>query len=58
MTSVIHWQLMSGTKPGHACVGACVSEVELDVLTGEHVVLRSDLLYVLSSLLCVPLLLF
>jgi len=31
--------------PPHPSYGACVIEVELDVLTGEHVIVRSDLLY-------------
>lgn len=33
---------MTGPHPGH---GAAVTEVEVDVLTGEHVIIRSDLLY-------------
>jgi len=33
---------MTGPHPSH---GACVTEVEMDVLTGEHVILRSDILY-------------
>ena len=33
---------MAGPHPSY---GAAVTEVEMDVLTGEHVILRSDLLY-------------
>eukprot|EP00928_Gymnodinium_smaydae_P030105 TRINITY_DN22466_c1_g7_i1.p1 TRINITY_DN22466_c1_g7~~TRINITY_DN22466_c1_g7_i1.p1 ORF type:complete len:1426 (-),score=276.54 TRINITY_DN22466_c1_g7_i1:9-4286(-) len=33
---------MTGPHPGY---GAAVTEVEVDVLTGEHVIVRSDLLY-------------
>ena len=39
-------QLLQGKMTGpHASYGAAVTEVQMDVLTGEHVVLRSDLLY-------------
>jgi len=31
--------------PPHPSYGACVTEIEMDVLTGEHVIIRSDLLY-------------
>merc|ERR1712139_187842 len=39
-------QMFQGKMAGpHASHGAAVTEVELDVLTGEHVILRTDLLY-------------
>merc|ERR1712070_891382 len=39
-------QMMAGKMTGpHPSYGAAVTEVEVDVLTGEHVILRSDLLY-------------
>merc|ERR1740117_1748498 len=39
-------QIIQGKMAGpHPSYGAAVTEVEMDVLTGEHVILRSDLLY-------------
>jgi len=39
-------QMLQGKMTGpHASHGAAVTEVEVDVLTGEHVILRSDILY-------------
>jgi len=39
-------QMIHGKMTGlHPSYGAAVTEVEVDVLTGEHVILRSDLLY-------------
>jgi xanthine dehydrogenase/oxidase len=33
--------------------GACCSEVELDLLTGDHTVLRSDIMMVCLILICI-----
>ena len=39
-----HLQYLPVSEPGFA-YGAAVSEVEIDVLTGEFTILRSDVLY-------------
>jgi len=43
--SIIKQMFQGKMTPPHASHGAAVTEVEVDVLTGEHVILRSDLLY-------------
>jgi len=42
---IINQMIHGKMTPPHPSYGAAVTEVEVDVLTGEHVVLRSDLLY-------------
>jgi xanthine dehydrogenase large subunit len=46
-TPGLHWDQarMTGTPHQYFCYGASVSEVALDTLTGEHRVLRADLLH-------------
>jgi len=45
LTAQARWGLGPDEKSSYVNYGICFSEVELDVLTGEHTIIKSDLVY-------------